>query len=807
MKYGEITEVRINNNGSLICDGQIIDFSRSGLAANYQPKKDDKVAFEIKDEHAVNVRLALPGEVANVIISDTPISAQAGNRFLNPYNFVRFITQARQQNHVLGDAPPPPHDRYIGLSGRITCTLEAVSPLFISDSHGVEQKLVDGKEHLSYRFFQVENEQGKLEPAIPASSLRGMVRSVFEAVTNSCASIFSDKTLSYHYDSRKAPWLIPARVEKRNDHYVLRLLTGTSDVEIMPVGDNIRGPQGRQKAGWVYKYWPIQPSKTLRHITNPRFNLREDIKKRRDSYWMRRARGKELKVSLKHGDDYYALIEEAQHAHPQIDFWDVLQLSKDGEKLKSLITDRVKQHVVHGWLCLNNQNIEAKHSERFFFSFIDPKRRRWPETIPLDPKVSQDYEKLIADYQDRHRDSIKRRIGHHNDPSTPEGNEPAYSRFIVDPEAVKSNEGDLVYVKLSGTVTNPHADFIVPVSVPRLAYKQSIGQLMSRHVRPCNDYLTLCPACRTFGWVYQAKPGEEVDPYKKAAYAGRVRLSHASLTTKDPATFPDITLAILSSPKPTTTQFYLLDSDGKPDSRVDYNTDHARLRGRKVYRNFGSWNKLTDTDIQVLMNECKQAVEDGADGRSDQNRTVRGALRPGARFEFQIEFENLMPLELGALLFSLQLKDGMVHRLGYAKPLGFGSVRLQNFHLQRLNWQDRLASLDKSAGWEDWDVRMPDLINDFLIEMGARYKNEFQNVIADLQVLLGEPPRSGEPPKPVYIHYPRPQKKPQPDGKQFEWFVGNKKKETPITLPLAKEEADPNNWLPYIDKDKTNKED
>ncbi len=124
-------------------------------------------------------------------------------RFLNPYNFVRYLPEPTisvddAEATLLGRCPPPPHDRYVGLRGQITCRLETITPLFIADSHNVRiTRLADEgnkpREHKSYRFFQVGGED-----AIPGTSLRGMVRSVFEAVTNSCFGVFTpEKRLDY----------------------------------------------------------------------------------------------------------------------------------------------------------------------------------------------------------------------------------------------------------------------------------------------------------------------------------------------------------------------------------------------------------------------------------------------------------------------------------------------------------------------------------------------------------------------------------------------------------------------------------
>ncbi len=720
------------------------------------PRQGEQVTFEEgqgrKGPEAKNVR---------------PLAMESDEeyRFLNPYNFVRILTKSRPENHVLGNCPPPPHDRYVGLTGRITCKVETVTPLFISDSHAIEEEIVkDGRgrerAHYTYRFFQLDG-----KPAIPASSLRGMVRSVFEAVTNSCFSTLSgeempgDKRLSYHLPPGEALKLVPGRVRKVDNQWMLELLPGTT-----PVVPGQR-PSDHQYAAWVQFYRPLQRSKTKAKSPHSPYSRRRRL----------------TRDNLQLGKSYWALIESVHHPLRGFHFWNVVALAEGKEQLPE---PKPGQLIVKGYLCINNQNIENKHDERLFFR--SPDNHSLGQPLPLSDKVRKRYKELITDYQERHRDDIFKRKRRGKDPEQPEGREPAFSRFIVNEEARELREGDLVYAMLERTSEGVVVKFLVPVSVPRVSYEHTIGELLGERANErllCRDFNRLCPACRVFGWVRE--DAGNVGPEKPTAYAGRVRFSQGTLT-HSAGELPETTLTILSTPKPTTTPFYLLNKNGQPDPMVTYDREGARLRGRKFYRHQG---------------EAKES-EYRRTEKSDHNRTVRGALKPGASFTFTVDFENLAPLELGALLYALELEDGMYHRLGYAKPLGFGSVKITVEKVEIVDWQERLQSIEAGAGWNSVsEQHWKQYKANFLHEMRQIYGSDFDEVLADLRALLGDPPD-------LPIHYPRPTKQFDPDHPQFEWFVGNKRRiedkrrgkgklPEPVALPLAKDDR---TGLPLIDK-------
>lgn len=699
---------------------------------------------------------------------------QSSYRFVNPYNFVRFLeppTSNQGDAELMGRCAPPPHDRWVGLSGRIICELEAVTPLFVSNSEGVQAR----DEHKSYRFFHYDFGDGRGEvEAIPSSSLRGMVRSVFEAVTNSCLAHFDyGARYSYHLPPADALQLVPARAEKDEitGTWRLRLLTGTATMEV--------GQRPRE----LY-------AASLRAYEKTVNEMNAEAKGR--GSFRRGHSPKPIKVdSSHHANECWALLEHLTFPPS----WRVIDLHKQESEAKQEF-ERIKRErgntaqlrLQRGYVCVNNQNIENKRFERFFFA--EGTRRTWPEVVPLPDNLREEYAALIRDYQTRHQEAVQRvrKSGKNPERVWQKNNEwhPAFSRFVVG-GPVELQDGDLVYAMLEGSTSSPRVRFIAPVAVPRVAYKRMVWELLPDHLHKCTDHACLCPACRTFGWTYgrhndaKDRPKDDAVP---TAYAGRVRFSHARMTQGKP--MDDITLSILGTPKPTTGRFYLL-CDGKPIKEADevktgYDQARNKLRGRKFYWHHG----------EARAQEYQRA----GNRQDDQDRTVRDALQPGAKFTFEVIFQNLAPAELGALLWSLELEQNLVHRLGYAKPLGFGSVRIKVCELRLFDPDARYhlraepgpVSAEQLQAWKD----------KFKQAMARAYGQSFEQLtnVRDLVALLGTPPKWP-------IHYPRSTRQPSVEGKNFEWFMGNKrggKRDSGprFALPLA---TDPDPSLPLIGKD------
>jgi CRISPR-associated protein (TIGR03986 family) len=130
----------------------------------------------------------------------------SNDTFVNPYTFIQLGDECVRGDHKKGE-----------LSGVLHCILETLSPLIIPNAGNehafpsIERTVVNnwnyGKpdeeqvnfsEHKSYDFFSYEDPQGDCtdifaRPIIPASSLRGAIRSAYEALTDSCLSTIDEE--------------------------------------------------------------------------------------------------------------------------------------------------------------------------------------------------------------------------------------------------------------------------------------------------------------------------------------------------------------------------------------------------------------------------------------------------------------------------------------------------------------------------------------------------------------------------------------------------------------------------------------
>lgn len=126
--------------------------------------------------------------------------SEGSESFVNPYHFVPLGKECDRKNDYKAIK-----EQNGLLTGWIECELETKSPVFIPNSSNddVFQTRAGNDKVKSYDFFSREDLSGRFNPpppsrpVIPGSELRGVFRSAFEAVTNSCMSTTDDESFLF----------------------------------------------------------------------------------------------------------------------------------------------------------------------------------------------------------------------------------------------------------------------------------------------------------------------------------------------------------------------------------------------------------------------------------------------------------------------------------------------------------------------------------------------------------------------------------------------------------------------------------
>lgn len=172
-----------------------------------------------------------------------------------------------------------------------------------------------------------------------------------------------------------------------------------------------------------------------------------------------------------------------------------------------------------------------------------------------------------------------------------------------------------------------------------------------------------------------------------------------------------MTPMILASPKPTTFQHYLVQTTADKKELKHYGSEPEKetvIRGHKLY-----WHKGGKPSIKLPENQ---------DVSESQTTDIK-PIKSGVSFNFTIHFENLSAIELGALLWVLNLAADPKYRLslGMGKPLGMGAVKITH-KLWLCDRANRYSKLFQNNNWATGD----NLAN---VEESEQYVNAFESHI------------------------------------------------------------------------------
>ncbi|MDX3099974.1 TIGR03986 family type III CRISPR-associated RAMP protein [Nonomuraea angiospora] len=668
--------------------------------------------------------------------------------FLNPYTFVPAFPREGLPKQ-LQDSPPPSRDRLHPerWSGRIEVALTTETPLLLPDP-ARSQPPSSGEE--GHEVYPVRLRDGR--PHLGSTAVKGMLRSAFEAVTNSRFGVFSghDAPLGFRRDAGYALKLVPVYVAGKGVLYRF-------ETALLEMYDD----QGNQL------------------LARPPGHMQR------------------LRAIIKRGD---------QNRMKVVDFVP--------DSAARVLQPGPGEHLVNGIAYVTGPTVEKKRFERFFYK--GPEK---PEQLkPARPweEIAADWDILMSNYKSAHstaelheRSTAEGRIAKPGERIGDGPGQLAWSPHIHDADHQKLGVGTLCYARLN---EDREVERLYPVLIPRDVYSVSPADLLGPSLAPAPTYADMSPADRLFGWV--APNGRSVRP---AAYRGRLRVSPVVCTDdsdKAIQTFPadGLPLAILSAPKPQQGRFYVAESAARPDQPIKDGTRKADiyrpgrgLRGRKVYWHHAGLDaeqhwKLPSADADAAQLRAgeryreyvrsRTPVDDSApltpdkrrfatthpEQRDSQNRSISGWVRPGTTFRFTVEVRDVDECELGALAWLLALPAGHFHRLGFGRPLGFGSVRLNIEHAELHKGSDYRAHYRSLSGIlpdRDWHAIVNTAIETFNTLVGA---SPALKTVREAMLAVSR----GVPTLPV--HYPRVRRidlhhtaptPPDPRGLQYKWFTAN----------------------------------
>jgi CRISPR-associated protein (TIGR03986 family) len=727
------------------------------FSTDFAPKEneDTEIHFErdnTPQRNAIRVR-AKDGEWKDTAFV-TQTASKERNRpdkrlpgdFHNPYNFVPAIPRHHIDGTTndLGDRKPSGHDRFIfdKYTGKLRVKMYVTTPLLLPDTARVDLIEEDGIEaKKDHKIFDVRtDENGK--PFIDPTAIKGMIRSAYEAITNSRLSVFHKHEVRLAFRGEAKVGAVPARVIQLEDR---QLYFRVMKSQLL-------------KLGFAAK---------LR-----RYQIGEDTGK---------DKGEQYIATTYDGKKY------SKESLPQSGDAVWVQLNSKGavEKIMRRRAEETKAGWLKGWVYVTGANISGKKNERVFIE--SPNDR----LIKIEEKHLNLWRELIGNYQDIHKKDLATRENK-GKPSDYLGKEPgktAWSRHIYTPDAKELRDGTLCYLNLKRN-SDTEIDAVIPVTISRRLFEVTPLELLPEDLRPATTIEKLSPADRVFGWVRQRKEKSEHNAYRGHLRIGKVEYSNSNEPGHNPIKRFDsedfkgmgLPLQILGQPKPQQGRFYVAETkagEAQIEKRSNEDSGFKKergLRGRKVYPHHNvPEDYWTPKQSNTLLTENGKTYSQeylrlqGDKQRDSQNRSIKGWVTAGTVFEFDINFINLSDVEIGALLWLLQLGPEAFHSFGGGKPFGFGSVHLDLTH-SKICKGESLKKRYESFGEVDLQTEdAKNCISKFKEAVAEAYGQPFEQALF-IKAFLKAATGFDKP-----IHYPRTMEAPNPDGESFEWFVTNNK--------------------------------
>lgn len=575
-------------------------------------------------------------------IEKSPIKNDAKIRFVNPYNFIPLKKQCIRKPIKVED-----RDSY---TGYFDCGLQLLTHLFIPNTSS--SKILTKKEDCvegfkGYDFFSYENlsdaepYEGKppsppSEPVIPGSEIRGAVRSVYEAAFNGCMSTIDGGRII----SRRSPEVKKVGILEKDSKNGIWKLTPCCKARLL-VEQKEKGKPDKKCSG-----------KLVRDAEYKSWNEGQEI-------W--------VKINQRNVVCDYTVLDNP---------------SKSRTKAESeLIARKFKKGYLH-----KGEDIKRKNYESVFYGRSDR------ESFNVPKAEVELLEAVISEYQNEKKNQKAKGQGW-------------YKEYKV------SDKGTLVYY----SKTKGGHVHLSPACIGKEIFMKKIESLVKNNGNylPCNGE-ELCPACMIFGMM------EKAEKPQTFAYGSKVRITDAKLADTDISIqelFEEpIVLPEMGEPHPSAVEFYTYSPYRLPHNnetnmgkgywtydykydvrwkkttydRRDLDVNLPKIRGRKYY-----WHH--DVKIQDYKKNNNQELN----AMKQRIRPMKPSTNLSSKplFQFRVYFERLSKIQLNQLKWALDFNNpDCAHKIGRAKPLGFGSVQIivKGLHLRKID--------EKTGRWYIEDI-------------------------------------------------------------------------------------------------------
>lgn len=553
-----------------------------------------------------------------------------------PYNFVELPTDIVE---VKAEYLPQQNVYYSQsqnrYTGRIECTLTTKSPLYIRCGLTKPEFECGAESKDLPDFFYTQIASKSRKPVLPGSSLRGMLRSLIEVISFSKINPVSDKQ----------KFFFRAVAAKKDDS----------------LGSEYKRLIKNVKAGYLFgkgSNWYIQPAKIIDNSS---------------LIWVKETDLSQIQIIRMNQPNYLS-------QYINVSFGDTL--FKSPRRFTRKVSANENLYSNQGVIVTSGNMLESSDDPKNLNRrnhCIVPEINKEVAPIKINDDAIQNYRSSLTDFQKQ--EPFDKDLG-----VLKEGR----PIFYCEP-----NNGQ-IEVTLFGQSPN----FRIPYSPFQDGKAASAFDFIPENVKK-SDRIDLADAI--FGFV-RGKDDKNnsinTDANTLKALAGRIFIENAicNKTVNDDIWLTGnfdktITPKILSNPKPTTFQHYLVQTNSEKSQLKHYVNEPPKeneagktvIRGHKLY-----WHKGSNPDIEH---------PDGDDATGTQITKIK-PIKAGVSFKFNIHFENLTNIELGAILWILQIAADSKYclSLGMGKPLGMGAVKIEHKLLLN-NRHERYSKLFNDKQW------------------------------------------------------------------------------------------------------------